>query len=71
MDCLMVIDMKLFEDKCPQCNNKLLLYHNSDGERVTAIWSPHDEIRMLCTCAHCNHKFNIDCVPTWIINGEY
>lgn len=63
--------LKLFDGSCPQCNSKSLLYRNVDDEELTAIWIPQDEVRILCTCVTCNHKFNIDCIPTWIINGEY
>lgn len=63
--------VKLYTNKCPQCDSTHIKYTNKYADDGVILHTPQSEISFIATCGNCNHKFNIDCVPTWIINGEY
>lgn len=63
--------MKLFTMECPQCESKDLIYYSTYEDTCVVLQNPTSEIRFICKCLSCGHRCNIECVPTWIINGEY
>lgn len=63
--------MKLYNYKCPECDGMNISYSTEDDEKCTQLCNPLAEITLIARCDKCGHKYLIECVHTWIINGEY
>ena len=63
--------LKLYKNKCPECDSTHIQYTNKYANGGIMLYEPSSEITFIATCNNCRHKFLIECVPTWIINGEY
>ena len=58
MDYVMVIDMKLFERKCPQCGHNEFWFNNDDNEpQPLCIRDPYDDITFYVICKKCKCEF--------------
>lgn len=67
-----MITLKLFERKCPQCGHNEFWFNNDDNEpQPLCIRDPYDDITFYVICMKCKCEFSVDCIPTWVINGEY
>jgi len=63
--------MKLFKRECPECESKDLIYYSTYEDTLVVLSEPTSEINFVGKCLNCGHRFAIDCIPTWVINGEY
>ena len=63
--------MKLYTNTCPECEHGNISYYDTDGEHCTQLCNPMAEVALIAKCNNCGHKFFIECLHTWIINGEY
>lgn len=63
--------LKLYLNKCPECESHNMSYSTVDDEHCTQLCNPMAEVVLIATCDDCKHKCLIECLHTWIINGEY